>query len=146
MRSSPSGTADRTCSSSDDVEMPSVGDDQVLVRVHASSVNPTEWYQVTGPVFARGGGLRRPKDTSMGADVAGRVEAIGKDVTTLRPGDEVFGTAPGAWAEYVAARETSVAPKPPSLPFEEAAAVPIAGSQRSRPCVTTGTCSRARRS
>jgi NADPH:quinone reductase-like Zn-dependent oxidoreductase len=111
------------------VERPGIEDDQVLVRVHASSVNPAEWYQVTGMVFARmGNGFRRPKGTAVGADFAGRVEAVGADVTTLRPGDEVFGTAAGAWAEYAAAREIRVAAKPSSVSFAEAAAVPIAAT------------------
>jgi NADPH:quinone reductase-like Zn-dependent oxidoreductase len=111
-----------------ELDVPPIADDQVLVRVHASSVNPTEWYRVTGPVFARlGGGARRPKDTAVGADVAGVVEAVGGAVTAFRPGDEVLGTAPGAWAEYAAARESRLALKPPGLSFEEAAAFPIAG-------------------
>jgi NADPH:quinone reductase-like Zn-dependent oxidoreductase len=110
-----------------EVDKPVTADDQVLVRVHASSVNPVEWYGVTGPYFARmGNGWRRPKDTSVGADVAGVVEAVGKDVEGLRPGDEVYGVATGAWAEYACARGDRVAPKPASLSFEEAAAVPIA--------------------
>src|SRR6266542_3081230 len=88
-----------------EVEMPVIEDDQVLVRVHAASVNPVEWYGVTGPYFARiGNGMRRPKDISVGADLAGRVEAVGKDVKDLQPGDDVFGTGAGAWAEYAAAR------------------------------------------
>ena len=85
-----------------DVDLPAIEDHQVLLRVHAASVNPVEWYGVTGPYFTRlfGGGLRRPKSTTVGADVAGRVEAVGKDVTEFQPGDEVFGTSGGAWAEY----------------------------------------------
>jgi NADPH:quinone reductase-like Zn-dependent oxidoreductase len=111
-----------------DVELPEIGDDQVLVRVHASSVTPVEWYGVTGPVFARiGGGLRRPKVTSVGSDLAGRVEAVGKAVTELRPGDDVFGTGVGAWAEYAPSRAPRLAQKPQNLSFDEAAAVPIAG-------------------
>jgi NADPH:quinone reductase-like Zn-dependent oxidoreductase len=111
-----------------DVDMPVVEDDQVLVRVHASSVNPVEWYGVTGPYFARiGNGLRRPKSTSVGADLAGRVEAVGRDVKDFQPGDEVFGTGAGAWAEYACARNTRIARKPANLSLEEAAAVPIAG-------------------
>ena len=101
--------------------------DQVLVRVRASSVNPVEWYGVTGPVFARpGNGLRRPTFTGVGADLAGTVEAIGDDVEGLAPGDEVYGVAAGAWAEFACARRERVGRKPPSLSFEEAAAVPIA--------------------
>jgi NADPH:quinone reductase-like Zn-dependent oxidoreductase len=109
-----------------DVERPAIQDDQVLVRVHASSVNPVEWYRVTGPLFARGGGLRRPATPAVGADLAGRVEAVGSGVTSFAPGDEVFGTGSGAWAEYAAAGESRLAPKPAGVSFEEAAAVPIA--------------------
>jgi len=111
-----------------DVEVPVLEDDRVLLRVYASSVNPVEWYGVTGPLFARmGNGLRRPKVTSVGADVSGRVEAVGKDVSGLAPGDEVFGVAIGSWAEYATAREARLARKPANLTFEEAAAVPVAG-------------------
>ena len=100
----------------------------MLVRVHASSVNPAEWYAVNGPWFVRlfGTGMRRPKDPRVGADLAGRVEAVGSDVTEFQPGDEVFGTGGAAWAEYAAAREVRLVPKPANVSFEEAAAVPIA--------------------
>jgi NADPH:quinone reductase-like Zn-dependent oxidoreductase len=99
----------------------------VLVRVHASSVNPVEWYGVTGPYFARiENGLRKPKHTAVGSDLAGRVEAVGRDVKELQPGDEVFGTSGGSWAECACAREDRLAPKPANLSFEEAAAVPVA--------------------
>jgi NADPH:quinone reductase-like Zn-dependent oxidoreductase len=111
-----------------EVDVPVVEDDQVLVRVHASSVNPVEWYGVTGPYFARfGEGMRRPKNPAVGADLAGRVEAVGRDVKDFQPGDEVFGTGAGAWAEYAPARAARLAPKPANLSFEEAAAVPVAG-------------------
>lgn len=111
-----------------DVERPVIEDDQVLVRVHAASVNPVEWYGVTGPYFARiGNGLRRPKDTTVGSDLAGRVEAVGRDVAGFQPGDEVFGTSGASWAEYAPARAERLAPKPANLSFEEAAAVPVAG-------------------
>ena len=111
-----------------EVDLPVIADDQVLLRVHASSANPAEWYGVTGPYFARlfGGGLRAPKSTKVGADVAGVVESVGKDVTEFQPGDEVFGTSPGAWAEYAPAREVRLVRKPANVSFEEAAAVPIA--------------------
>jgi NADPH:quinone reductase-like Zn-dependent oxidoreductase len=110
-----------------EVDMPVVEDDQVLIRVHASSVNPVEWYGVTGPYFARiGNGFRKPKDTTVGADLAGRVEAVGKDVEWLQPGDEVFGASGASWAEYAAAREARLARKPANVSFEEAAAVPVA--------------------
>jgi NADPH:quinone reductase-like Zn-dependent oxidoreductase len=111
-----------------EVDLPVIEDHQVLVRVHASSVNPAEWYQVTGLFFARpGSGLRKPKRAALGGDVAGRVEAVGGDVKEFRPGDEVFGTSGAAWAEYAPAREIRLVPKPANVSFEEAAAVPIAG-------------------
>lgn len=111
-----------------EVERPVLEDDQVLVRVESASVNPVEWYGVTGPLFIRvlGGGLRGPKSPSVGTDVAGRVEAVGKGVSSFRPGDEVFGTAPGSWAEFAAAREDRLAPKPAGVSFEDAAATPVA--------------------
>jgi NADPH:quinone reductase-like Zn-dependent oxidoreductase len=111
-----------------DVDKPVPEDDQVLVRVHASSVNPLEWYGVTGPYFTRlENGVRRPKQAGVGSDVAGRVEAVGRDVEDFRPGEEVFGTAVGgSWAEYAAAPVARLAPKPANLSFEEAAAVPVA--------------------
>ena len=95
--------------------------------MHASSVNPAEWYRFSGPFFARiDSGLRRPKSLSIGGDVAGRVEAVGKDVTEFQLGDEVFGTAGGAWAEYTPAREVRLVKKPANVSYEEAAAVPVA--------------------
>jgi NADPH:quinone reductase-like Zn-dependent oxidoreductase len=113
-----------------EVDRPVIEDDQVLVRVHASSVNPVEWYRVTGPYFLRllGEGLRKPKSTVVGGDLAGRVEAVGRDVQELHPGDEVFGTTVGAWAEYAPARESRLVRKPANLSFEEAAAVPTAAT------------------
>jgi NADPH:quinone reductase-like Zn-dependent oxidoreductase len=111
-----------------EVDLPAIEDHQVLVRVHATSVNPVEWYGVTGPVFARfGSGLRRPKKQLFGADLAGTVELVGKDVTGLRAGDEVFGTSGASWAEYAPAREVRLTRKPANVSFEEAAGVPVAG-------------------
>jgi NADPH:quinone reductase-like Zn-dependent oxidoreductase len=111
-----------------DVDKPAIDDDQVLVRVHASSVNPVEWYGVSGPYFARfGNGMRRPKDQTVGADLAGTIEAVGRDVESLQPGDEVFGVSGASWAEYTLARADRLAKKPRNLTFEEAAAVPVAG-------------------
>jgi NADPH:quinone reductase-like Zn-dependent oxidoreductase len=110
-----------------EVDKPAPDDDQVLIRVHASSVNPVEWYGVTGPYFARiGNGFRKPKDPTVGADLAGRVEAVGKDVEHFQPGDEVFGVSGASWAEYTCAPAHRLAPKPANLSFEEAAAVPVA--------------------
>jgi NADPH:quinone reductase-like Zn-dependent oxidoreductase len=111
-----------------DIPQPAVGDDSVLVRVRASSVNPAEWFAVTGrPYIARPAvGLRRSKQTVPGADFAGTVAAVGSAVTDVRPGEEVFGgTSSGAFAEYVSVRQTVVA-KPANLSFEQAAAVPTA--------------------
>jgi NADPH:quinone reductase-like Zn-dependent oxidoreductase len=111
-----------------DLDKPALTDDGVLVRVRASSVNPAEWYAVTGrPYVARPAmGLLRPKDAVLGADFAGIVEAVGRAVTDLRPGDAVFGgTSSGAFAEYVCVRE-AVVPKPANLTFEQAAVVPTA--------------------
>jgi NADPH:quinone reductase-like Zn-dependent oxidoreductase len=111
-----------------DIDKPAPTDDGVLVRVRASSVNPAEWYAVTGrPYIARPSmGLRGPKQAVPGADFAGTVEAVGGAVTDLRSGDAVFGgTGGGAFAEYLCVRQTVVA-KPANLTFEQAAAVPTA--------------------
>src|SRR5438105_6747645 len=113
------------------IEKPTPTDDQVLVRVRAASVNPYDWHFVEGsPKIMRGmiGGLRKPKDTRLGVDFAGTVEAVGKNVTQFKPGDEVFGGKTGAFAEYVCPRANrAVALKPANLTFEEAASVNIAG-------------------
>ena len=111
----------------EEIAKPELADDTVLVRVHAASVNRLDWYGVTGtPYVARAmGGLRKPKDTGLGVDFAGTVEAVGKDITHVRPGDEVYGGRTGAFAEYVAVKD-AVVPKPGNLTFEEAAAVPVA--------------------
>jgi NADPH:quinone reductase-like Zn-dependent oxidoreductase len=111
-----------------EIDKPEPGEDEILVRVRAASVNPADWYTLTGPLVARvASGLRKPKSNRLGTDYAGEVEAVGANVTEFRPGDEVFGGRTGALAEYVAARaDRGVVAKPPSLTFEEAAAVPIA--------------------
>lgn len=110
-----------------DVGRPEIDDHQVLVRVHASSVNPAEWYAVTGSLFARpSSGLFAPKRARIGGDLAGRVEAVGNAVDDFQPGEEVFGTSGASWAEYAAARAVRLARKPANVSFEEAAAVPIA--------------------
>ena len=112
-----------------DVEKPELTDDTVLVRVRATSVNPVEWYGVTGhPIVGRGLKLKfgGPKDNRLGVDFAGTVEAVGKEITHVRPGDDVFGGKSGAFAEYVRVRD-AVVPKPANVTFEEAAGVGVAG-------------------
>src|SRR5688500_8092533 len=111
-----------------EIDTPAPKDDQVLVRVHAASVNPIDWHRLRGhPYFVRGSeGLTKPKNTGLGADFAGRVEAVGRDVTHVRPGDEVFGMSIRTLAEYVAVSGEGVVPKPANLTFEQAAAVPLA--------------------
>src|SRR5713226_1962812 len=115
----------------EDVEKPTPTDDQILVKVRAASVNPLDWHFIEGtPKIMRmmGVGLRKPKDTRLGVDFAGTVEAVGKNVTQFKPGDDVFGGRDGAFAQYVCVRETrAVALKPANLTFEQAASVPIAG-------------------
>ena len=110
-----------------DIDKPGVGEHDVLVRVHAAGLNPGVWHLMTGvPYLMRilGSGLLEPKNRVAGEDVAGRVEAVGKDVTQFRPGDEVFGTCKGSFAEYGCAREGKFVAKPANLTFEQAAAVP----------------------
>ncbi len=112
-----------------EVEKPTPNDNQVLIKVQAASANALDWRRFTMPsVLVRlfDGGLLKPKDTSVGVDVAGRVEEVGSNVTEFQPGDEVFGVAPGAFAEYACARESKLALKPANLSFEAAAAVPVA--------------------
>ena len=111
----------------EEVEKPSPRDDEILVKVYASSVNIAQWYVMTGLFLARiGGGLVRPKEIRLGSDFSGVVEAVGKNVSDFKPGDEVFGGTGGAWAEYVTVRK-GIAPKPAGVTFEEAAAVATAG-------------------
>ncbi|MEE8497291.1 MAG: NAD(P)-dependent alcohol dehydrogenase, partial [Acidimicrobiia bacterium] len=111
-----------------EVDKPRAGDDDVLVRVHAASVNPYDWHMMTGkPYLVRlQNGFRRPKQQSPGVDVSGVVVAVGKDVTGLAIGDEVFGTGHGAYAEFVVASGDRVVPKPENVTFVQAAAVPMA--------------------
>ena len=114
-----------------DTEVPEVGPDDVLVRVHAAALNPYDWHMLRGdPRIARliGIGLTKPKSRVAGIDAAGRVEATGPDAGGLRPGDEVIGLVPGAFAEYALAKADLVVPKPAGLAFEQAAAVPMAGT------------------
>jgi NADPH:quinone reductase-like Zn-dependent oxidoreductase len=113
----------------EDVEKPSPGDDELLIKVHAASVNPLDWHRVRGTPYLmrKDAGLRKPKATRLGVDFAGIVEAVGKNVTQFKPGDEVFGARTGAFAQYVCVRESrAVVRKPSSVTFEQAASVPIA--------------------
>ena len=114
-----------------EIEKPAPADDQLLVKVRAASVNPLDWHFIEGTPYimrAMGVGMRKPKETRLGVDFAGTVEAVGKNVTQFKPGDEVFGGRTGAFAEYVCVRESrAVAMKPASVTFEQAASVPIAG-------------------
>ena len=111
----------------EEIDRPEVGDDDVLVRVHAAGVHIGDWHVMSGlPYLLRmvGFGLRAPKDRVRGMDVAGTVEAVGKNVTQLRVGDEVFGTCNGSFAEYASTPADTLAPKPANLSFEQAAAIP----------------------
>lgn len=112
-----------------EIEKPIPADDQVLIQVRASSANPYDWHFIRGtPSFIRlFTGIRAPKSRRAGADVAGVVEAAGRNVTSFKPGDPIFGTAAGSFAEYACAPASSVALKPESLTWEQAASLPIAG-------------------
>src|SRR5947209_19445333 len=111
---------------SDEAARPTIGPDEVLVQVHAASVDRGTWHVMTGlpyPIRLAGFGLRRPKAPNPGRSVAGTVESVGKDVTEFKPGDEVYGTCDGSFAEYAPARAGRLAPKPANLSFEPAAAI-----------------------
>jgi NADPH:quinone reductase-like Zn-dependent oxidoreductase len=113
----------------EELDKPVPSEDQVLIKVHAASVNPLDWHFMRGtPYIVRivQTGLLRPSTARLGTDVAGDVEAVGRSVTQFKPGDEVFGCRFGAFAEYVCAKEQSLVLKPVNVTFEEAAAVPIA--------------------
>jgi len=113
-----------------EIEKPTPTDDQVLVRVHAASLNPLDGHFVRGMWLARlmGGGLRKPKDTRLGVDYAGTVEAVGKNVSNFKPGDEVFGGRNGALAQYICPRaDRAIALKPANMSFEQASSVGVAG-------------------
>ena len=113
-----------------DVDRPVVDNDSVLVRVRAAGLNAYDWHMMRGsPYLVRMvAGLRKPKSIAMGMDLAGQVEAVGKNVTQFQSGDEVFGSRAGSLAEYVRGTSQSFAPKPAGLTFEQAAAVPMAAS------------------
>ncbi len=113
-----------------DVDRPEIGDEEVLVRVHAAGVDRGTWHVMTGlpyPIRLAGYGLRTPKNPVLGMDLAGVVEAVGSGVSRFGPGDEVFGLGKGSYAEYAPALESKLAPKPANLGFEPAAVVAASG-------------------
>lgn len=113
-----------------EVEKPIPKDNEILVQIHAASANPLDWHFMRGkPYLIRPtSGLRKPKDPRLGVDFAGRVEAVGSGVTAFRPGDEVFGSRRGAFAEYLCTQGKAMALKPANLTFEQAAAIPVAAT------------------
>jgi NADPH:quinone reductase-like Zn-dependent oxidoreductase len=112
----------------EDIEKPLPNDGDVLIKVRAASVNPLDWHFMRGTpsVVRLAAGLRKPRYTGLGTDVAGEVDAAGENVTRFKPGDEVFGTCRGAFAEYVCASEAVLVKKPDQVTFEQAASVPVA--------------------
>ncbi|WP_405817633.1 NAD(P)-dependent alcohol dehydrogenase [Streptomyces sp. NBC_01390] len=125
-----------------DTDRPEVGANQVLVRVRAAALNPYDWHMMRGdPFMARltgAVGLTRPKSRVAGIDAAGQVEAVGADVRGLQPGDEVLGFCPGSFAEYAVTTADLLVPKPATLTFEQAAAVPMAAVTALRGIRTVG--------
>ena len=128
----------------EDHPAPTPGDDEVLVKIRAAAVNPMDYHFIGGTMIVRlMTGLRRPKQTRPGVDLAGEVEAIGRNVTRFRVGDAVFGVARGSFAQCACAKERQLALKPANATFEQAAAVPVAGltalqSLRDKGCVQPG--------
>jgi NADPH:quinone reductase-like Zn-dependent oxidoreductase len=111
----------------EEIEKPTAGDNEVLIKVRAASVNPVDrLFRGTSYIVRILTGLRKPKDTRLGRDVAGQVEAVGRNVTQFKPGDEVFGACRGAFAEYVCTSESAFVVKPDNVTFEQAASVPVA--------------------
>lgn len=111
----------------EDIEKPSLQDDEVLIKVHSASVNPYDSHFRNGilPLRVMTGGLTKPKSHRLGADVAGKIEEVGKNVRRFKVGDHVFGFCLGSYAEYVSVHESKISIKPNNLTFEEAAAVPM---------------------
>ncbi len=110
-----------------EVEKSTPKDNEVLIKVRAASVNPLDLFTMRGaPLIRLIPGLRTPKGKRLGVDVAGQVEAVDRNVTQVKPGDEVFGLSRGAFAEYACAAEDKLALKPANISFEDAAAVPVA--------------------
>src|SRR2546422_1644800 len=111
----------------EEIEKPTAGDDEILIKVRAAAVNPLDLlFRGTSYMVRIMTGLRKPKDTRLGVDVAGQVEAVGRNVTQFKLGDAVFGTCKGAFAEYVCTSESALVVKPDNVTFEQAASVPIA--------------------
>jgi NADPH:quinone reductase-like Zn-dependent oxidoreductase len=112
----------------EEIETPAAKDNEVLIRVRAASLNPVDWHFMRGtPYIGRiMMGLRKPKFTSLGFDVSGTVEAVGRDVTQFKSGDQVFGGCRGAFAQYVSTTESSLVAKPDNVTFEQAASAPVA--------------------
>ncbi len=112
----------------EEIEKPTAGDNEVLIKVRAASVNPFDWHFMRGtPYIVRlMAGLRKPKDKRLGVDVAGQVEAVGRNVTHFKPGDAVFGACRGAFAEYACSSESALVMTPDNVTFEQAASVPVA--------------------
>lgn len=110
------------------IEKPVLADHQILVKVHAASVNPVDGHTLRGSLIMRPmSGMRKPKDINVGVDVSGQVEAVGKNVTLFKPGDAVFGTARGSLAEYAVGSERGLVAKPDNITFEQAGGVAVAG-------------------
>jgi NADPH:quinone reductase-like Zn-dependent oxidoreductase len=113
----------------EDIATPIPADNEVLVKIHAASVNPVDLHLIGGkpfPLRLMLGGLLKPKSTNLVIDLAGQVESVGREVTQFKPGDEVFGAGKGAFAEYVCAAENNLVLKPANISFEQAASVPVA--------------------
>src|SRR5450432_296186 len=118
----------------EEIEKPTPNDDEVLVKIQAASVNAADWHLLTADIFLvrpMTGGLFKPKKSILGADMAGRVEAVGRNIKRFKPGDEVFGdifgSSQGSFAEYACTRDDTLVFKPAKVSFEEAATVPLAG-------------------
>jgi NADPH:quinone reductase-like Zn-dependent oxidoreductase len=111
----------------DEIQKPTPADDEVLIKVHAAAVNPADRvFEGSSYLVRIMTGLRKPKNTRIGSDVSGQVEAVGRNVTQFKPGDQVFGSCRGAFAEYVCTSESALVVKPANVTFEQAASVPIA--------------------
>jgi NADPH:quinone reductase-like Zn-dependent oxidoreductase len=113
----------------EEVEKPAPKDDEVLIKIHAASVNAYDWHFLTADIFLirlMGGGLLKPQNTRLGSDVAGRIETAGRNIQQFQPGDEVFGMVRGGFAEYACAPESALTLKPVHASFDEAAAIPMA--------------------